>query len=226
MKRAVAYLRVSTDHQDLGPEAQRAAIAKWAADNGTTIVSWHEDRGVSGGTPVDKRPGLLAALRELKKGDVLVAHKRDRLARDVVVAATIESLVRKAGSTLVTADGIGVGDGPESILLRTIIDAMAQYERALIRARICSALAVKRERGEALGGVPPYGWRRAGDQWVEAPDEQAALDLMLNLDAAGLPLGAIVGELESGGHRPRGERWHITSVRRALQRAKKSNNIK
>lgn len=35
-KRAVAYLRVSTDEQRLGPEAQRAAIAAWGAREGVT----------------------------------------------------------------------------------------------------------------------------------------------------------------------------------------------
>ena len=38
-KRAVAYLRVSTDEQRLGPEAQRAAIAAWAVREGITVVA-------------------------------------------------------------------------------------------------------------------------------------------------------------------------------------------
>ena len=54
----------------------------------------------------------LAALRVHGAG-VLVAAKRDRIARDVVVAATVE-LARDAESTVVTADGVTVEDTPKA----------------------------------------------------------------------------------------------------------------
>ena len=46
----VAYVRVSTDEQKIGPEAQRAAIEAWARAAGVQVVAWHEDLGVSGGS--------------------------------------------------------------------------------------------------------------------------------------------------------------------------------
>ena len=58
---AVAYLRVSTEDQNLGPEAQRAAIERWAAGREVTVAVWFEDR-LSGATAVEDRPGLVAAL--------------------------------------------------------------------------------------------------------------------------------------------------------------------
>ncbi len=73
---AVAYLRVSTDHQDLGPEAQRHAIEAWAAANGIEIISWHLDKGVSGGSEMEDRPELIAAIGDIKvhgAGVLLVA---------------------------------------------------------------------------------------------------------------------------------------------------------
>src|SRR5687767_12532202 len=93
-KRAVAYLRVSTAEQELGPQAQRANIERWATTHGVTIVAWRTDQGVSGGAELDKRPALQAALDDLRLYDagVLVVAKRDRLARDVVKAALIERL--------------------------------------------------------------------------------------------------------------------------------------
>ncbi len=42
---AVAYLRVSTDEQRLGPEAQRASIEAWAKREGVAVVAWHADAG-------------------------------------------------------------------------------------------------------------------------------------------------------------------------------------
>src|SRR3954469_11593790 len=89
---AVAYLRASTDEQRLGPEAQRAAIEAWAAREGVSVVAWHVDAGISGGSDLADRPALVAALGALRaaRAGVLVVAKRDRLARDVAVAAAIE----------------------------------------------------------------------------------------------------------------------------------------
>ena len=46
MKNAIAYLRVSTEDQNLGPEAQAASIEKWCATNGVTLVATFQDQGV------------------------------------------------------------------------------------------------------------------------------------------------------------------------------------
>src|SRR4051812_41386352 len=94
-KVAIGYIRVSTTRQELGPEAQRASIEAWAAQRGVRIASWHEDRGVSGSAPIEARPGLLAAItavREHRAGTLAVA-RRDRLARDIVVARLTERAV-------------------------------------------------------------------------------------------------------------------------------------
>src|SRR5262245_39337768 len=111
---AVAYIRVSTDEQRLGPEAQRAALEVWARWQKVQIVSWCLDAGVSGGSELADRPALgeaLRALRSLGAGILLVA-KRDRLARDVAIAATLDRLVGQCGAKVVSADGAGNGDSP------------------------------------------------------------------------------------------------------------------
>ena len=46
-----------------------------------------------------------------------------------------------------------------------MVDAFAEYERAIIRARTRAALAVKRGRGERTGEVP-YGFRLAEDAQI------------------------------------------------------------
>jgi DNA invertase Pin-like site-specific DNA recombinase len=153
---AIAYLRVSTEDQRLGPEAQRAAIEAWATTNGVSVVAWHVDQGISGAAPIDARPALLAALAGLREhgAGLLVVAKRDRIARDVLVAATVERIVAKERATLVSAAGEGNGDAPGDAFMRTIIDAAAAYELALIRARTKAALAAKAARGERVGMVP------------------------------------------------------------------------
>ena len=222
--RAVAYLRVSTDDQALGPEAQRAAILRWAASAGIEVVAWCEDLGVSGGAPLDKRPGLLEALAALpvNGAGVLVVAKRDRLARDVMTAAMTEAAAARVGARVLSAAGEGTegeADDPAGLLMRRLIDAFSEYERALIGSRTRAALAVKRARGERVGSVP-LGSTVAADGVHLAPDlaEARALDLIAELRADGLSLRAIAAELNARGVPARGERWHPTTVARVLRR--------
>src|ERR1017187_4356142 len=85
---------------------------------------------------------------------VLVVAKRDRIARDVLLAAGVERAATIAGARVVSASGEGNGDSPADAFIRTVIDGAAQYEHGLIRARTCAALAAKRAHGERVGAVP------------------------------------------------------------------------
>jgi DNA invertase Pin-like site-specific DNA recombinase len=97
---AIAYLRVSTDRQadsGLGLEAQHASIAACAARLGVRLAEVFSDAGTSGSLTIEDRPVLLDAVASLKRGDVLIVAKRDRLGRDVIAVAMIERLVATRG---------------------------------------------------------------------------------------------------------------------------------
>ncbi len=169
--KVVLYVRVSTDEQALGPAAQRAAAQRWCEARGSQLVAVCEDLGVSGGAPLDKCAGLLSALRELEAhgAGVLLVAKRDRLARDVVKAAMVEQLASRAGAVVVSAAGEGEGTDPAAALMRTMVDAFAQYERALIGARTKAALAVTRRRASVWARCPTAGsWARTACSWSGA----------------------------------------------------------
>jgi DNA invertase Pin-like site-specific DNA recombinase len=182
------------------------------------VVSWHDDLGVSGGTPFEERPGLLAAIEAIDAhgAGVLVVAKRDRLARDVLTAALVERLCERKGARVLTADGAGNGDGPEAALMRTLLDAFASYERALVRARTRAALAVKKARGERTGGVPMGS--RVGEDGRLAVDgvEAAAVARARALRGEGRSLREIAAALDAEGHRPRGKRWHVETLSRMV----------
>jgi DNA invertase Pin-like site-specific DNA recombinase len=217
---AVAYLRVSTQEQDLDPEAQRAAIEAWAARLGVRVVSYFEDR-LSGGTKVEDRPAMLEAFGALRAAGagLLVAAKRDRIARDVVVAATVEQMAREAGANVVTADGVAVEDTPEGMLLRGLMDLFAQYERALIRSRTRAALAVKRSQGQQYTRRAPLGFRFEDGRLVEDAEECATLARVRDMKRRGMSTGRVATILNAEGLRCRGGRWHVTTLARALRRA-------
>jgi DNA invertase Pin-like site-specific DNA recombinase len=97
---AVAYLRASTDEQRLSGAAQRAHIRAWAARERIAVVGWYVDRGVCSVTPIAERPGLRAALVavDAHRAGVLVVARRDRIARDVVLACEVERAAAHAGA--------------------------------------------------------------------------------------------------------------------------------
>lgn len=220
-KRAVAYLRVSTEDQNLGPEAQRAQVEAWAAREGVTVVAWHLDHGVSGAASLDKRKGLVAALADVRAlgAGVLVVAKRDRLARDIVAGAMVERLAADAGARVISCAGEGsAADDPSSVLLRRIVDAFAEHERLLIAMRTRQALAAKKTRGE-LTGKAPYGFRvgEDGRALVQDNEEQRVLSVVRELRAAGLTMRAIVNEVDRRGLRSRvGKPFALAQVARML----------
>ena len=130
MTKAIAYLRCSTDQQaesGLGLEAQQASVTTAASRLGLTLGPIFVDAGTSGGLAIEDRPVLLDAVSTLKRGDVLLVAKRDRLGRDVIAVALIERLVAKRGARIVSAAGEGTdSDDPAALLMRRLIDSSAE----------------------------------------------------------------------------------------------------
>lgn len=202
--RVVAYLRVSTDDQaesGAGLRAQLDACHAWAGRAGAELVGPFSDEGVSGAAPLDKRPALMEAVAAIGPGDVLIVAKRDRLGRDPFVTAMIEAAVGRAGGRVVSAAGEGTdGDGPADVLMRRIVDAFAEYERLVIKARTRAAMRAKGARGERLGMIP-LGSRLGDDNrtLVDDPTELAVLDTIRDLAAAGMRPHAIARTLTARG---------------------------
>ena len=213
-RQVMGYVRVSSDEQTLSVEAQREALRSWCQAHGATLVNVYVDVGISGSAPLEKRPGLLAALSALTKGSAVLVLRRDRLARDTLTAAIAERMAQKVGASILTVTGAGDGEGPEAQLMRTIIDAFAQYERALITVRTKTAMQRKRAKGERIGAIP-YGYQLATDgvHFVEAPSEQAVIVIVQRLRVGGLSCRAIAAELNQRGLTNRvGGRFMATQV--------------
>src|SRR5580658_2082360 len=184
---AIAYIRVSKEEQQLGPEAQRQAIEAYARREGIGIVEWCTDH-LCGATELEDRPGLIAALSALQqqRAGVLLVLRRDHVARDAAVAALINRKVRQMGARILSSDGAGNGEDPADVFMRTVLDGAAEFERALIRQRTKAALAAKKKRGERTGNVP-YGFRVGADKRHLEPEpaEQAVMERIRALRALG-----------------------------------------
>jgi DNA invertase Pin-like site-specific DNA recombinase len=208
---AVAYLRVSTDEQKLGMEAQWFAIKAWAERNGVTVAYRCEDLGVSGGAELEDRPALLEALELVRSGKAgrFIAHKADRLGRDAWLTGCIRRDIRKMGAELTLAEGMN-GDSPEARVMATLEDAFAEYERAKIKARTKAALAAKKRKSEKTGGALPFGFRLMADgvHLEPCPSEHPVLVRILDLRRAGMGGRRIAKILDKEGYRPRGAIWN------------------
>lgn len=221
---AVAYVRVSTDNQaesGAGLAAQRAAIEAYAGRAGLTITTFTEDAGISGAAGIEDRPGLAAAVAALRRGDVLIVAKRDRVARDTFTATLIERAVAKRGASIVSADGIGNGQGPADDFMRSVMDAAAQLERGLIRQRTRAAMAAKRKAGERTGEVP-FGWTVAADgRLIEVAAEQLVIRRIQECREAGVSLRRIAQILTDARviTKKGGTEWSHTTIKSILDRA-------
>ena len=206
------YLRVSTDEQvdsKAGLNAQLDACQEYRRKNGgLDDLKIFSDEGLSGSSGLDKRPGLLDAINCLGKGDVLLVAKRDRLGRDPILVAMIESAVARKGARVISAAGEGTtSDGPGDILMRRMIDAFAEYERLVIKARTVSAMQAMKARKERVGAIP-YGFKLSVDgvHLEEDKGEQLVIAEIKRLHEAGLNLSAICREIERQGYYTRSGR--------------------
>lgn len=231
--RVVAYLRVSTDRQaehGLGLEVQRDALTAWARDTGYRIVAWCSDEGVSGSNGLETRDALAEALEILRGGqaDALAVYRLDRLARDLVVQEQLLAEVWRLGAEVhSTASGEAHlrddPDDPSRRMIRQILGAVSEYERAMISLRLRRGRARKAADGGYAYGAPAFGTRAEDGELVAEEREQAALARMRELRDGGASLRAIAATLDEEGHEPkRGGRWHPQTVARALTRADSS----
>ena len=145
---AVAYIRVSTASQGrsgLGIEAQREAIARFAAAEGFEIAGeFIEIETGKGSDALDRRPQLGAALAAARRlGAPVVVAKLDRLSRDV---AFVAGLMAQRVPFVVTE----LGADADPFMLH-LYAALAEKERNVISERTRAALGAAKARAPASG---------------------------------------------------------------------------
>lgn len=149
--RIFGYCRVSTDQQaesGAGIAAQRAAIEREAEHRGWDVV-WRIDGGESG-KDLD-RPEMQRLLSEIRRGDVLVAAKVDRISRSLVDFASLVEESQRRGWSIITLDlGLDLST-PQGEFVASILAAFARMERRLIGDRTRDAMQAKKAAGARFG---------------------------------------------------------------------------
>lgn len=120
----VGYKRVSTDDQSLERQLEGVPLDRVFTDH------------ASGGSK--ERPGLDAMLLHVREGDTVIVHSIDRLARNLGdLRELVNGLVgRSVRVEFVTEALTFTGDdSPISTMLLSVMGALAEFERAIIRER-------------------------------------------------------------------------------------------
>ena len=124
----IGYMRVSRADGSQAVDLQRDALLAAGVEQG------HLYQDLASGKR-DDRPGLAAALKALRRGDVLVAWKLDRLGRDLrhLVNLVKDLADRGVGLKVLTGQGAAVDTTtPAGKLAFGIFAAIAEFERELI----------------------------------------------------------------------------------------------
>jgi DNA invertase Pin-like site-specific DNA recombinase len=160
--KSLAYLRTSSA-SNVGEDRdshirQLAAIERYASTAGLEIVlPPYYDAAVSGADPVDARPGfgqMLAYLSDHPDVRVILVETASRFARDLIVQETGYKLLKDRGIELISVDSPDsfVSDTPTAIMVRQILGAVSQFEKAAIVAKLKGARDRKRlVRGKCEG---------------------------------------------------------------------------
>ena len=181
-------------------ETQRALCLEYAARQGWTVAATFDDPDRSGADGC--REQLDAAIRALKKGDVLLVYKWDRIARDLMLALQYERQVHSRGARVVAVTGDVPGDNPHAQFTRHILMAVAELERKMIAERTRNAMRALQRGGRRMTAAErvPYGWRvDEQDPKRMVPDERerAVVERIRALRQGGRSYGAIARELNA-----------------------------
>jgi DNA invertase Pin-like site-specific DNA recombinase len=139
----IGYARVSTAEQEMA--LQLDALRSAGCDR------IFEDR--ASGARTD-RPGLAQALAFVRKSDVLITWKLDRLARSLPHLIETVNQLEKTGAGLQSLTEAIDTTTPGGRLVFHVFGALAQFERDLIRERTHAGLAAAASRGRRGGRKP------------------------------------------------------------------------
>ncbi len=150
-KRAVFYLRVSTDGQTT--ENQRRELQQVADARGWTVVGVYEDAGISGAKGRDQRPGLDRMLKDAARAkfDVVMCWAVDRLGRSLPdLLATLATLQGSKVDLFLHQQALDTTT-PAGRAMFGMLGVFGEFERSMIQARVVAGLDRARAAGTKLG---------------------------------------------------------------------------
>src|SRR5215813_2524264 len=145
------YARVSTLNKGQDPEVQIRELREYCSRRGWEIFGVYVDNGVSGAK--EHRPQLDRLLGDCRKRlvDAVVVYRYDCFARSLRQLVNALDEFRSLGIDFISLhEGVDTSTA-NGRLVFGIFASIAEFERELIRARVCSGLAAAKARGKRIG---------------------------------------------------------------------------
>src|SRR6478609_3194945 len=164
--RCAIYTRVSSDQRleqdfnslDAQREAAEAYIKSQAHEGWRLLRTHYDDGGLSGGTL--ERPALQTLLADIRvrKVDIVVVYKVDRLTRSLADFARLVELFEAHGVSFVSVTQQFNTTTSMGRLTLNVLLSFAQFEREIAGERIRDKFAASRRKGMWMGGTIPLGY--------------------------------------------------------------------
>ena len=172
-KRAVAYVRESTEEQGRGysPDGQRQAIARYATDHGMQLTEEYLD--FETGREADKRPGFQRLIEDAMEHrfDVVLVFHTSRFARNTVEAKRYKKLLRsELGIDVISVtQPLGADtDDPAAFLSESVHEIFDEYYSVSLSFWTKMGLREKARQGLLTGSLP-WGYVK-GEDGIAVPD--------------------------------------------------------
>jgi DNA invertase Pin-like site-specific DNA recombinase len=159
---AFAYVRTSSatnvgEDKD-SDRRQLAAITVYAKRAGIEVVDIYRDEAVKGGDPIHQRPGFADMLKRIEGNGAkaIIVETASRFARDLIVQETGYAMLKARGIDLIAADSPTsfLDETPTAKLVRQILGAVSEFEKAMLVAKLRGARERKRRTGVKVEGRP------------------------------------------------------------------------
>lgn len=164
---AVAYLRTSSG-TNVGADKdsdkrQLAAIEKYAASAGYEIVATFWDQDVRGADAIETRPEFARMMERLLSNGcrTILVETASRFSRDLMTQEIGHRMLKGQGIELIACDSpqAFVDDSPTTVLIRQVLGAVSQFEKAMLVQKLAGARARKKAATGKCGGRKNYSER-------------------------------------------------------------------
>ena len=144
-----AYLRVSTDQQDV--DNQRHGILEYANKLGLSGVVFVEDTVSGKKNWQDRKSGELLT-KTMKSGDQIIFAEVSRMARSTLQVLEMLEFAAKSGLEVhIAKQNMRFDNSLNSKITATVLGLAAEIEREFISMRTKEALAKRKAQGMTLG---------------------------------------------------------------------------
>ncbi len=156
--KAVIYARYSSDSQrEESIEGQIRECTEYAMKNDITILGSYIDRALSARTADRPEFQRMIADSEKRLFDGVIVWKLDRFSRDRYDSAHYKHILKKNGVKVVSAKE-NISDGPEGIILESMLEGYAEYYSAELSVKIQRGQKENAMKCKNNGGNIPLGY--------------------------------------------------------------------